>query len=85
VPEYVEVAEKVLRRMGPLTADHPLAISDERSCPGCDGSFEEGNYLTLVTIGPGADEDERAKAREGRAYNAVSVPVHWACATGLED
>jgi len=54
-------------------------------CPGCDEHFKAGQYVTLVPIGPGADVEERIKAHEGRPYDAVSVPAHWACVTGESD
>jgi len=51
-----------------------------RSCPGCQKPFKEGDYTTLVTIGPGDDPEEQEKARAGRPYNAVAVEAHAACA-----
>ena len=72
-----------MRKMGPLAADHPLVMTFQ-ACPACRHLFREGQFVTLVTIGPGEDPEERQKAREGHAYNAVASPVHWACATGEE-
>lgn len=73
-----------LRRMGPLAPEHPL-VTDSTKCPACEFGFDAGNYVTLIALGPGDDPEERARARYGRSYNAVSVPVHWACATGRFD
>lgn len=77
---FIQIAE-LLRKFPPLPADHPLLKED---CAGCNVKFEAGNLVTLVQIGPGSDPEERLKAREGRSYNAVAVPAHWACATGEE-
>ena len=68
--------------MGPLAADHPLLRGGH--CKACDVFFKEGDYVTLVALGPGDDEENRAKARAGRPYTAVAAVVHWACATGEE-
>lgn len=69
------------RKMGPLGSMHPM-VRDEMVCPGCDRKFREGQYVTLVQIGPGDDTDARAKAIAGRPYNAVAIPAHWSCVTG---
>jgi len=66
-----------LRKMGPLAADHPLLKGD--CCAACQVFFKEGDYFTLVPLGPGDDEDERRRAREGRPYNAVAAVIHWDC------
>ena len=68
-----------LRRFGPKPDDHP---SVGRECPACGKRFKPGDFTTLVCLGPGDDPDEQAKARMGKAYNAVASEVHWACATG---
>ena len=67
-----------LPRFGPRNADTPSA----QPCPACRVPFVAGDFTTLITLGPGADPEERAKAAEGRAYNAVALEVHWSCATG---
>ena len=79
-------------KMGPLKDDHPLIKGVEISgvwrrerCPGCKHLFKEGDYVTLVGIGPGDDPEARAKHRAGRPYNAIAIPAHWACVTGEED
>lgn len=73
-----------LRKMGPLAGDHPLVLGD-KECPGCHEQFEEGQLVTLIAIGPGDDADAQEKAREGRIYNAIAMPVHWICATGEKE
>ncbi len=52
-------------------------------CPGCHKALLMGETATLVPIGPGDDEEEREKARNGRAYNAVAILAHYACVTGF--
>lgn len=53
-----------------------------RTCPACHKPFAEGDRTTLVALGPGDSEEAREACREGRAYNAVAIEVHWACVTG---
>lgn len=69
--------EDELRRFGPKTADHP-SITMGMRCEACKQPFKEGDYTTLICLGPGEDEEEREKARMGRPYNAVATEVHWA-------
>lgn len=85
---------EITRKMGPLAADHPLIMGtfDQDAgmnmvevCPACRRPFEAGQYVTLVPLGPGADPESRDRARRGKAYNAVGLSVHWACATGEEE
>ena len=68
-----------MRKFGPKTADHP---SVGKECPACGKPFVEGDFTTLVALGPGDDEEAQQKAREGRPYNAVASEIHWACAAG---
>jgi len=70
-----------LRKFGPKSKDHQ---SIGYPCNACNEDFEEGDYTTIIALGPGTDPEARKKAREGRPYNAVAVEVHWACATGEE-
>lgn len=69
------------RKFGPKQADHP---SVGQECPACHRMFREGDYTTLVALGPGEDTGSRERARQGRPYNAVAVEVHWSCVTGSE-
>ncbi len=66
-----------MRRFGPRPANAPDDI-----CKACNIAFKEGDYTTLVALGPGADDQAQEAARDGRFYNAVCVQVHWTCATG---
>jgi hypothetical protein len=70
-----------LFHFAPLPAGHPLL--DAMLCAACDQPFQVGDLTTLAPLGPGTDA--RRAAREGRPYNAVSLPLHWACATGEEE
>jgi len=75
-------------KMGPLAQNHSLVVTTEASrwqgCPACRKPFATGDFVTLVALGPGDDPAERARAREGRPYNSLAIPVHWACSTGEE-
>lgn len=68
-----------MRTYAPLTADSP-AVRDSLVCPGCNKMFRMGDILTLITIGPGDDEEARERAAAGRAYNAIALPAHAECA-----
>lgn len=70
------------RKFGPKQPNHP---SIGEVCPACKVRFKEGDYTTLVVIGPGDDEEAQRKAKEGHAYNAVAIEAHWACVTGEYD
>lgn len=72
-----------MRKFPPLTDDHWLVVGDE-TCPACKKHFAAGDSTTLVLIGPGDDPETRQRCREGRAYNGVAIPAHWACVTGEE-
>jgi hypothetical protein len=81
--ELLDFQEKYLnlRRFGPKQSNHPTV---GKECPACDKPFEEGDYTTLVTLGPGDDKEQQEKCREGRPYNAVASEVHWECAGGIK-
>ena len=64
------------RKFGPKTADHPTI---NQPCAACGVHFQEGDYTTLVAVGPGDDAEERQRRDEGRPYNSVAVEVHWDC------
>ena len=70
---------KHMRKFTPLVEkDHILKLA----CPACHQQFQVGDVTALVPVGPGPNPDSQERAREGRPYNAVAVPVHWTCATG---
>lgn len=68
-----------LRRFGPRSEDAP-----PDTCKACDKDFKLGDYTTLISLGPGDDQVQMKKAREGHSYNAVAIQVHYHCATGEE-
>jgi hypothetical protein len=68
-------------KYGPKKKDHPTCGSE---CVACNKPMKEGQYTTLVPIGPGIDDSARKSARNGKGYNAVCVEVHWSCVTGIE-
>lgn len=65
-----------MRKYGPKSKDHP---SIGESCPACRRPFKEGDYTTIVPVGPGDDEESRERCAQGRPYNAVGIEVHWLC------
>ena len=69
------------RKFGPKGKDH---WNIGELCPACGVPFAAGDYTTLVPLGPGDDPEEQEKARDHHPYNAISVEVHWSCATGLK-
>ena len=68
-----------LRKLGPKKTDH---FSIGMQCPACEKNLVAGDYTALIALGPGEDSVAQAKARAGRAYDAVAAEVHWKCATG---
>lgn len=68
------------RKFGPKQKDH---FSIGQLCPACNEPFKEGEYTTLVQLGPGNNPDSQEKAREGRPYNAIAIEVHYSCVTGI--
>ena len=65
---------------GPKTADHPTV---GMICIPCGDYLKEGDYTTLVPLGPGNDPEEQERAQERRWYNATALEVHALCA-GVE-
>lgn len=68
------------RKFGPKKKGHPSIGED---CVACKKPFKEGDFTTLIALGPGDDVDEQAKKKQGRPYNAVAAEIHWDCAGGL--
>lgn len=71
-----------LRKFEPLPLHSPVVGTP---CQACHEDFKVGDEVTLVSLGPGSDPEQRQKARQGRYYTGVGVAVHWACATGEEE
>lgn len=70
-----------MRKYGPKTKEHP---SIGEMCPICKKPFIEGDYTTLITLGPGDDPEEQRKHKEGESYNAIAIEAHYLCAGGYE-
>ena len=70
-----------MRKFGPKKG---IDSSIGRTCPACDVLFKEGDYTTLVALGPGDDKEQREKCLAGRPYNAVAQEIHWEC-SGYEE
>lgn len=66
-----------LLKYGPKKADHP---SIGRECQACHKDFKEGDFTTIVTLGPGDNEEARAKSKAHRPYTAVGLEIHYDCA-----
>jgi hypothetical protein len=62
---------------GNLSPNHPFV---GRPCIACYAPLTDHDTITLIPLGPGADDGERAKCQAGRGYNAVAIAVHAACA-----
>lgn len=71
-----------LRKFGPKKANHPSIYVE---CLACHKKFKEGDFTTLISLGPGDDPEEQEKARQGRPYDAMAVEIHFACATGQKE
>lgn len=65
-----------MRKFSPLSDGHP---SIGQVCYFCDEPLKAGDVPTLVVRRP-ADNEEDAKARAGRAYNAIAEVAHYDCA-----
>ena len=71
-----------MRKFGPKAANHP---GIGRKCPACRVPFVEGDFTTLVLLGPGDDQEGRKRRDQGRPYNAVGLEVHWECSAQTEN
>lgn len=70
------------KKYGPKSKDHP---SIGNICQACRKKFKEGDITTLISLGPGDDEEEMEKCRKGKFYNGVGIEVHYSCATGIKN
>lgn len=70
-----------LPRRFTTAADDPVVGTP---CPACNETIRENDSTALVPLGPGTSVEARNLARARRAYNAVAIVVHYACATGEE-
>lgn len=74
---------ETMRAFPPLADDHPLVAGHE--CAACGMPFKAGERTTVVPLGPGADVEAQARARDGRWYSCLGVIAHAACAGVEED
>lgn len=66
-----------MEKFGPKLKDHP---SIGTLCPACQKPFVEGDYTTLIPLGPGDDPVAQRKSQNRQPYNAIAVEVHFSCA-----
>ncbi len=69
-----------MRPFAPLPDDHP---SVGQLCAVCGCMHVAGDVVTVIPLGPGADEEHQARALDGRWYTCLGVVGHAACA-GVE-
>lgn len=52
-------------------------------CAACDELFEVGDRVALIALGPGDDEEARARALAGLSYSSATAIVHAACGNAV--
>lgn len=67
-------------KIGPKTENHP---SIGELCRVCNRPFKEGEFTTLVSLGPDSEEG-RSRRDLGRPYNSVAIEIHWQCSEKRE-
>jgi len=65
----------MLKKFDPLKPDNP---SVGEICPFCNKILEIGQCTSLVADAP-ANDEEKQKMENGRAYIAIAKIVHWDC------
>lgn len=60
------------------TEEHPFIKAGEL-CRACLTPIKVGDAVTLIPLGPGKDEEERARMMIGLVYTAKCALVHWDC------
>jgi hypothetical protein len=68
---------EAMRSFPPLAPDHPSVGAE---CAVCGEEIAVGATLTVIPLGPGADEDAQRKAVDGRWYSCLGVIAHDDCA-----
>lgn len=68
---------EAMRVFPPLADDHPIV---GQACAVCGETFVVGDMTTAIPLGPGADQDDQAKAARGGWYSCWAVVGHAACA-----
>jgi len=62
-------------KYGPKSKDHS---SIGTLCLSCGKPFQEGDYTTLMDIGP-ADAENKIKMLQGKPYTAEAEEIHYSC------
>jgi hypothetical protein len=65
----------------------PQPVKDSeigQPCIACSGLLATGDMVAVRPLGPGASPEARTNARAGLPFEAVTIELHWACATGDE-
>ena len=70
-----------MKKWGPIRKE---VAESYKPCAICGGRFVEGHEITLVPVEP-ADDEEREKMEQGKAYNAKASVVHWGCWEAIKD
>jgi hypothetical protein len=85
IEDVLRAAQLKNRKNGPVSLDDESSflIHEEHVCPACLKEFKQGDYFTLIALGPGPCKVAQENCREGREYSAMCLPVHWPCATGF--
>lgn len=66
--------------LGPKRADHPTVGC---VCLACGQMFREGDYTTMIALGPGSDPQAKLAMLAGSNYIAQGLELHYTCVTGL--
>ncbi|MDQ1584517.1 MAG: hypothetical protein QOF36_2571 [Microbacteriaceae bacterium] len=66
--------------LGPKKADHPTIGA---ICLACGQMFEEGQYTTMIALGPGTDPQAKLACLAGKTYPAQGLELHYTCVTGM--
>lgn len=65
--------------LGPKPADHPTVGA---ICLACGQPMREGDYTTMIALGPGRDVYQKVLCMDGKPYKAQGLELHFDCATG---
>lgn len=70
------------RNVGPKKADGYFIATP---CKACGSAIAASDLVALIELGPGDDDVERDRARNGGKYNAVAIEIHWLCSWAAYD
>ena len=56
-----------------------VASNSTEICRACHKPITEGQAFTLIPLGPGDNEESRARMAAHVVYNSVGAAVHWEC------